>query len=438
MFIKLIYIFLAIFLLSTKSFSAPSDVFGMGTRNTALGGANLYTDAREYSAKSNPASLVLMDKAKFSLSVGFNNPDLTNTDLTPEASISSGISRDSYKAKDAENLKSYAIGLVIPLGDKLVFGLSGLLPINSFARIYSFTTNESNYLHYNDRQQRPEIFTGLGLKLPGNFSIGGGLFYSVKADGVMQAGISNTDAEARVLMDLKPVVIPYGGILYKKPFEKGNLLVGLSYRGEHGPKTKLNMEMRGGTSSFSVPITVSSEVVALYDPSVLGFGLAFENNSFESFFSLERSFWNNYKAPIVVLGGDDIGTLTGRVLDTSPVLLEDSWSFRLGHEFKNVGTFFLGSLDFQVGVEFHESSLPESPNSLAILDSDRVAYNLGFGLSYPKLGQYIKKGIEFNFAMKWIQIDEMTYSARNKNQISQSAKTGGSVLGIVVGVGIEI
>lgn len=436
---KFKFTFLLAFLLSTQLFATPSDIFGLGARNSSLGGANLFTDAREYGAKGNPASLNSLKKNLFGVSFSVNELNLENTELLPQSTISSQISRDSYEASKAEPLKNTEFGLIIPLGNRIVFGLAGTMPADVFASVYSFTTNESNYLHFNDRQQRPEIYTGLSVEINENFAVGAGLFYSLSVEGVLQTGISNTDAEARSFIELTPVYVPYGGIYYQSDADSDSRLkLGVSYRSEQAAKTDLDIQLRGGTNFVVIPIETNSKLIAFYDPAVFAFGNTVEYGNMATHFAIERQFWGNYKAPILVLGGNDIRTLVGGGITGEVVNLRDTWNLRLGQEFKDMFRLFNGNVSAQMGFEYHQSALPDAPTSLAVVDSDKYVANAGASIAFNSFRTFIRKPIELFVSFKYIKIEDQTYSATNKIGVNQTARSSGSVLGALGGVSIDI
>ena len=426
--------FIILFLLSaSKLFAGPSDFMLQEGVNSFMARANTATDGKVYAAKTNPAGLALQDKTQIGFNLNLTSYNLDDTNRTPFEKPVSGITRDNYQASKAKSVSQYSIGLSLPLSKSLVFGLSAFMPAEKLLSIYTQTSNESNYLHFNERTQRPEVYLAGGYKFTDHFSLGAGLYLSMKANGLIQIGLSSTDAESRSLIDAKPVLIPYVGTLY----QNNDYLIGLSYRFVNDPKTILGFQLRQKLSGLTVPVTTDSILVPIYDPAQVILGLGLKKESYESYLSLERVFWSNYKAPIIELEGD-IGNLTAGGIPEKNISFEDTWTIRLGHNFKNIFEIFNGQYSHLIGIEYHQGASKDAPESISILDTDKWVVSTGLELGLPSMGKFISKPVSLNFGVQYLKLVEKTYSARNKKNTVQSAKTGGNVLGFSGGVRIEI
>lgn len=164
----------------TFAFANYGDSFGIGTRNNFLGGSADVTDGGAFASVGNPAVLVNAYNAPFDLSIRTNQPSLESPDLKFKNQPLTGLPNDTYKSEKAGNMSTFSGGGNLPLGKRLVLGGSVLLPLDSLARVYAFSGNESNYLHYMDRQSRPEIYTGAGIRVLDWFSLGAGFFGSIQ------------------------------------------------------------------------------------------------------------------------------------------------------------------------------------------------------------------------------------------------------------------
>ncbi|MFZ9000734.1 MAG: OmpP1/FadL family transporter [Bacteriovoracaceae bacterium] len=427
-------LFFVFLLCASKLYAGPSDYMLQEGVNSFMARANAATDGKVYASKTNPAGLALHQKNQLGFNLNLTSYKLEDATRDPSATISSGISRDNYQASKAKSVSQYSLGLTLALSNNLVFGLSAFIPAEKLISIYTQTSNESNYLHFNDRTQRPEIYLAGGYELTDNFSFGAGLYLSMKANGLIQIGISENDAESRSLIDAKPVLIPYIGSLYKN----NDYLIGLSYRFVNDPKTILGFQLSQNLSgNISVPINTDSNLVPIYDPAqiTLGFGLQKEN--YESYFSLERVFWENYKAPIIELSGD-IEDLTGDGIPEKSISFEDTWALRLGHNFKNLFELFNGQYSHLIGFEYHQGATKDSPESIAILDTDKWVVSTGFELSLPSLGSFSSGPVHLNFGVQYLTLIKKTYRAESKSNVLQTVQVGGNVLGVAGGIKIEI
>lgn len=427
------------FCLGTVHAASISETFGLGARNFSLGGSSAPTSPGPFSAKGNPATLVRNKKIQAGVAYMNAELELKNSGFTRSDNKASGIANDEYQAKNAENLSIVHFGLSVPLSKYLSAGVAGTLPTNNFARIHSFTGAESNYLMFNDRQQNPEIYTGLGIKLPSNFAVGFGILYTVKAQGTMQLGVSDNDAQARFLVELKPEFVPYGGALYTYELnETDKLDFGLTYRHQLKPESTIDTDVRFDVGALgTIPFSASSNLVAFYEPAVVSLGTGYSTGKYSLFGAVERRFWSKYESPILKLSGPDLAFLNGSQGGQENIKLEDTFSFRAGIEVNQLTKFLGGDLLGRVGVEYHESALGDNPSSLVVVDTDRQVLSAGLGLALPKMGSLIDKPLVIDIGAKWIRLNQEQLQAYQGNTAFQQAKVGGDIFSVAGGMSFE-
>ncbi|MBT3984462.1 MAG: hypothetical protein HOE90_24110 [Bacteriovoracaceae bacterium] len=421
-------------------YSATTDMLGADPRSMILGQSNRFSDPGVGAAQGNPAFIARDKKLEVSLGLSYARPNLHNADRTNVAQTTSGIKSDPYQADKAADLKWTSFSLVIPLSSWLGIGVSGSLPIGHLARMHAFTGHESTYLHYNERQSRPEVFTAISSNLPWGFSMGAGIFHSFLAEGQMQLAASDTDADARMLMELKPSYIPYAGLGYTKEIDQQKLFkMGAFYRAASKEKSEIVIDTSfniAGVGTF--PLSAGSEMIAYYDPETFAFGASYKSSTFAIHNSVIRSMWSHYKAPVIGLLGKDLSDLTGGKIVQDSITLDDTWSFQLGGEFFNVFNLFGGSVHMASGLEFHESALPDKPTSLAVVDSERYVVNLGSTLRFESLGSAIEHPVDFIFGFKYSQYKKENLKAYNSGAQTQSGKIGGHYFAALMGVKLEL
>ena len=415
------------------SHASVSSIFGLGGRNMALGGAADLTDGQAYSAKGNPASLVNVDKSTVSL--GYISSSLQLADPATVTASADPLLDDSYDVTQSDNLAGYTFGIGMPLSKRIAFGISGIMPANSFARVHAFTGNETTYLHFNDRKEAPEIYTSLGIRLPLGFSVGAGLLYSAKASGQVQMGLSDTDSQARMMLELQPDFVPMAGAMFQREMLGGEFLVGAAYRDEQAGGSDIKVDVSVDTGLGTLPFSATSQLVAFYEPAVLSLGVGYKNmHTGGTYLAVERNFWSQYKAPVINIGGDDLLVLTGGANDQYQISLQDSWSYRLGHEFAQKRLSKNVKIAPRIGVEYHTSALPDNPSSLAVIDSDRFVANAGMGLNIKRVGTLITIPFSVDLTAKWIALQDKKLTTIE----GDSANVGGDIFSVMAGVNFEI
>jgi len=423
-----------------NSSAALTDTFGIGTRNIFLGGAADLTDGGAYASKGNPASLTKIKKTLGDTSIQVNSPSLEDTKFKLSDPASSGLGGDTYSAANASNMNGLTFGITLPLGSRVSFGASGALPAGSLAKVYAYSGKESNYLLYMDRQARPEIYTGLGLKIMEQLSVGFGFFYSIKADGTIQAAMSDTDQENRLLLDLKPILVPYGGLLFSHNFTKDKeLLIGASYRAEHTAQAQLNVDIRMGVGDIgTIPVQAESQLLAFYDPARIGLGLGYKTKKLGTYFGLETIQYSNFKANVNIMNNGVFDGLENGEMSRNPISLQDSWNVRTGFEVKEWTSVWSGRVNSQIGFEYQTSALPSNPTSLAIVDTDKTVVNFGSGFRFPKIEGILNFPLTINLGFKWTHLFDESFSVVNSTGGVSSAQVGGNVYSFITGVAVEI
>ena len=402
--LKLVVI-ICLHICSFQLHSTVSDTFGIHPNTLSLARSNIYSQSSSYAAKDNPAGLTKLLKPSFSFSYFYTNLNLENANEARISPASSRIVDDQYDSSKASPIKNAIFSVGIPLLDDLAFGLTGLMPTTTLATVYTSTKNDVRYLLYDDRSQRPEIYSSLGYKLSEHISIGAGLFYSVKADGTIQIGMSTTDADARTLLELKPELIPFGNLNFN--FEK--LTVGLFYRAPQKARTNINYDIDFAVPVGSVPFSGGSSLVAYYDPQILGMGASFDINSKNIVHAaVRKNFWSSYTPPIIRLSGKDLESYTSGNYVFGLVKLKNSYDLSAGYELLHCNLFNRFENNFKAGVAYHESALPDHPESLAIVDTDRFDLSAGTDFLFGQVGKILKGDLTINLGVVYSILKKQT------------------------------
>ncbi|MBF0313204.1 MAG: hypothetical protein HQK50_10340 [Oligoflexia bacterium] len=436
-------LFLVLSFAPEKCLAALHDpMVGPGLEANSLGGASSYTRGTTFSAFGNPATIILAKAPQISLSFDYYEPNLDSPALINTNTLAQRQTPSATEQSDPNvSTRSVGVGLVFPLSKYFAFGLSAYLPSNTLARIFTLSGNDSYYLSFNPRTQKPEIFSALALKLPYGFSVGAGLFYSLEVAGNVQIAITQNDAEARMLVDLIPVYTPYLGVLYNY----NDLSFGTLYRAEQSSKAKVdvdvNFELNLNSNLATIPFESSSQLVAFYDPATYGFGGSYHLGDWGFYAGGEHRLWSHYRAPIIGLEGKDLQTLTGSALKPEVIKLKNTTSLRAGIERELEFLLFNQSflLTTTLGFEQHPSALPDKLQSLAIVDTAKSALGLGLNLDCKAklLGQ--EHSFKFGMGGKWILLHEQKLEVidNSSGQITQTAHVGGSIFAFIGEFGVQ-
>ena len=110
----------------------------------------------------NPAALVEEKKLTVGAQLAVESPDLRSLG---QGSGGGALPADNYDYGNAGALRSTSFRAHVPVPYGIHLGVSGSLP-GDFLRLHVPSGGERSYLRYTERNQKPEVSTGLGLALP--------------------------------------------------------------------------------------------------------------------------------------------------------------------------------------------------------------------------------------------------------------------------------
>ena len=365
----------------------PFEVFGAGARGAAMGGAMTAT-AEDWSALHyNVAAMAFQDtNMGFGLVTALDNAqirlkprpagyDLPNLGTNSAAIPSEFRLRPRVDTQDVIDLSGFFFGMVGSFGiDDLRVGALIFTPVNRLGLQQTHFADEreqyaSNQLHFEllgARQQRQVIMLGASWRLADALSIGAGISFLPKIEGVNRVYLDNptdqSDIEITLENDQSGRVAPVVGLMVK-PAE--SLRFGLSWRGElfvsfDGVN---EIQVRGFQEQGEFPILQSIKVVQNYTPHTFTFGAAFvEQDDLTVSLDATLALWSNY---LNHQGERDQG-------------FEDTISARLGVE-KRLSDAF----ELRAGLGFEPTPVPEQVGRTSYVDNDRVVASIGGGHPLP-------------------------------------------------------
>jgi hypothetical protein len=352
------------------------DTYGISARSMALGNAALGGDNDAYQAFFNPASLT--DAKKPTISVDYVFTDLKLNDLEDLRGPSpSGLPEDPFDEGDAGDLRGTSLGINLPLFQNVHGGLAGYMPNNNFGRLWGGSRNDVHYLRYSERQQRPAIYTALAARLPAGFAIGGGLYYTLRAEGILQMALAQTESAARFQLEMQPVFIPYGGIQWRQQWADQTFKLGAVYRAEQDEVSSIDTDLALNFDDASLPFSLETTLAPFYDPEIFRLGAAWETPRLGVYAAAEFARWSKYNPPSIGLTGDDIGMVSSPA--NAPQLeLNDTWAYRTGVEWRQDLTTLTAGL-WRLGLE-HHTAATDGGQQRGVIDLERNVVALGFGL----------------------------------------------------------
>lgn len=391
------------------AWSVAGDSFGFSGRDAALGGASSAMEATAAGATSNPAA---MSFARAHFEFGYLG---TQTALRQE-NVGGGSSNN------------YVAAVNLPIRKSLVFGLVAAMPTESFVTMKTVRKDEVFYLH--DNQQRPEIYSAVAYKINEQVRVGAGLFYTIHAQGLADLVMTENDSDGRMMLELAPVVVPYYGLLIREPLAGGlSWLSAISYRDASSTKVNFDMDFVVDVGAGTLPLSITSQLVAFYNPAEFSFGQGLVVNDWSLYGTATLAYWSRYEAPVMELINREGGA--GIVESRKVALpLNDSWRYRLGAEKRNLWSFKSGTVAGRFGLEYHTSALSSSSNT-NLLDCNRTSVDVGVGIDFNN-GEEQDKPVHFDIAAQLMSLAE-----RDSEWANKQVKAGGQIFALTGGVSFD-
>jgi len=361
----------------------PFDVFGAGTRSSAMGGAmtaasddwsaihhNLGAMAFQGSNMGFGLSMSI-DNAQIRLKPrpsGFDLPDLGSNSPTIPSSFRL---RDRADNSDMLDLYGFYFGIVGDFGiEDLRVGALIFTPINRLGIQQTHYVDEreqyfSNQLHFEllgARLARQVIMLGASYRLADWLGLGVGISFLPAVEGVNRVFLNNPTDQSSLDITLENDqigrVAPVAGIDLR-PTE--NLSLGLAYRGElfFSFDGANEIQIRGFQDGEEFPIIQEITSVQNYTPHQVTFGMSYQvPEDFTVSVDVVYAMWSGYL--------DHQGQRAES--------FDDTFSFRLGGEFA-----LSPSLNFRGGLGFESSPVQEQTGRTNFVDNDRLVFSVGAG-----------------------------------------------------------
>ena len=385
---------LAVLVTVSAAHASAFDIFGIGARGTAMGGAMSATAGNYTALYYNAAGLTLADPG-FGIGMmaavddvhitlkprpdGYNLPDLGTT----SAAIPSAYRlNDRADTDDLEDTYGIYLGATTDVGiEDLRIGVLVFLPVNRVGLQRTHYADEreqyfSNQLSFEllgDRGQRQIIMVGGAYRLTPWLSLGAGLSWLPDSAGTNSVYLDNptdqSDFEIALDNDQGGRVAPQAGFVL---MPTDNLRLGLAYRGElyFSLSGRNEVQIRGfQDKEDDFPIQQEFEVVVNYTPHQFAFGTAYEGDDLLVSLDVTHALWEYYR--------DNQGE---RVKG-----FDNTFAFRLGAEY-----LLSPSFKARGGVGYEPSPVPDQTGRTNYVDNDRLLLSLGAGHPLQFLDQQIE------------------------------------------------
>ena len=383
-------IVIAMLMCATVARANPVDIYGLGSRGVAMGGA--MTAATDDTAANyyNPAALVRGDELRIDLGYRYAQPKLALN------------GRDN----GVEASRGTAIGLVAPahIGPfRFAFGVSLWLPDQHATRVRSLAYQTPRFPLYENPTQHLVLQANLAIQIIPGLYIGGGLTYMSRTEGqvYLEGSIAVSDPDAsnlkgRVSVDLKAVRYPQAGILWEV---NKQIAIGICYRHSFALTLDQAFRIDGNIGDAGAqPIVAGGHFAAravssdLFQPWQLQAGVtARVVRGVTVSVDLAYVRWSDFPVPASRLDLDvDVGQFnsmlklpTGRSYPAAN--FHDIVVPRIGVEARVLERTRV-ALDARAGYVYEATPVPEQIGESSFADGDKHTFSAGLGVELRRLG----------------------------------------------------
>ncbi len=375
---------LAIVCAAVPARANPADLFGIGARGPAMGGAQVAAADDATANYYNPALMARLDDIRIELGYQAALPSLQVDNQDLEVDAARGVD----------------INLAVPGmlgGARLAFGAALYLPDQQITRLRNQSAQQPRFIEYDNLPQRIMLAANVAMAIGERLSLGVGISYMSSTKGTIKLrgliGLPQPDDSQLDLamdVDLKTIRYAVAGLAYRlKPW----LDVGVSYRGGFTLVVDLAFGIRGNVGTPGQPpvvtdghfdlTTVSQD---LFQPAQYTAGFAARiTPRFLLAFDLAYHRWSTFQNPSAHIDIDlDVGQFNDLVKIPPFAALPDP-NFhdivvpRLGMEWLARQTE-ARALRIRAGYVYQPSPAPEQVGETNFIDDDRHIFSVGAGL----------------------------------------------------------
>lgn len=432
--------FAASLLFSRAALASPGEIYGFGSRETAMGGAAA-AETRGFAANYyNPAGLVR--SRGLELGVGYFH--------AAHALEMNG--RDNH----VDPVKGFIGGLVVPgriFEVPVAFGLALHLPDDRLSRVRSLPQEQPRWELYDNRGQRLYFAFNVAIAPTEWLAVGGGMSFLSATQGRLDiTGSTNVfdpdDAKLRheVDADLTSIRYPQAGARVKLG---ERVALAAVYRGEFRLDVDLSARIVGDVSGLTTALyDLQTRSVNNFLPQQVVLGGSWEvARGLKTTFDATWIDWSAYVTPatdadIVVDIPPPPGGWPSTVTPPTtpqrpqiePLRLHDRLVPRLGVEW-NALRFETFDGFVRAGWESAKSPLPPQAGKTNYVDRDRHTLSLGLGVVVRRLGAELPGALSVDAHLHWSTLVAGTTRKESAADYVGDYAAGGSILNVGVTAG---
>ncbi len=377
--------------LCSTGHASTGEIYGYGSRASALGNTMFGGDDAGFATYYNPAANSAKDGLQAGIGVMWLTPNFKDIKgVTTKNSVTYTATQDTISdvgTDDYNDQLGQALGVSLNMGEKLKYltlGAMMYMPLERVAFLDTGETFQPEYFMYRSRTQRPQIYGSLSMRALPHIFVGTGLAVStnMSANATILATSSNGSvSHGRFTASIKPGISPYFSIYTDYKPIRPALTVRLPNRYKTELDTGADARALGNTG-ISLSVVLNAASTLYYDPLEVDLGFAIDlRPRTKLFVEADWLRYGQFEAPALNLTNRPGGTtIINNSISVLPAM-HDIVVPKIGLE----NTFGENeAVTGRFGLTYHPSPVKDNLGAGNLVDPDRLMGGLGLGFDLGK------------------------------------------------------
>jgi len=410
-----------------QAYASTGEMYGYGSRASALGNTILGGSTESFATFYNPAANSSRSGLNISLGVSYAHPRFISINNVTIAN--SAVASDTGDRLGPVDTTAYldhlgqALGISFNLGEKLKnlsLGVTGFLPVMRLAYLDTGEPFLPEYFNYRSRTQRPQIYTSLSATPVKDFHVASGIAFSTNiasTAALTPSAAARSVSHARFSTTIKPGAAPYFSAFFKKTTFEAASTIRLPNRYRISIDTNANARVLGTAGDLPVVVNLSSALY--YDPFEvdLGFGI---NLTGGARFIMEAD-WLNYKAyespSLTVIDRGSVAKFQNSVNNLPQ--MRNIIVPKVGYEQS------IGMITSRLGYFFRQSPIKSNSGPGNLVDPTKHVFTAGLGTDLKTLKLTDKSiALDLHFQYHWLVKQRVNKDPGNEAGTAEQTKVG--------------
>ncbi|MBI3541652.1 MAG: hypothetical protein HY075_00035 [Deltaproteobacteria bacterium] len=417
----------SVFAAPLGALASTGELYGYGSRASALGNTMLGGIGDPFATFYNPAANSTHPGLQVSLGVDFAHPSFTsiNNIIVNNSTISSKGTdiRGDVDTTNYQDQLGQMVGASFNFGEKfksLTAGVTAFLPLSRVAYLDTSDPYLPEYVSYRSRTQRPQIYGSLSASPLAHLHLAMGVALSTNLSASTNAYITSSSTSVshqQFASTIKPGVAPY----FSAYADPDPVAVGVTIRMPNKYTISVDTNADAGllANTASLPLVLNSSSTIFYDP--LEADIAAATKLTQNLWATLEVDWFQYKAfesPILTVTNIASASNIHNSINSAPT-------------FKNIfvpkgGLEIRGeSVTYRLGYMYRPSPIESTSGAGNLVDPSRHSITAGIGLNLKTM-KVVEKDIILDLNAQYHLLVKQHIEKSSGNELGGAGNKVGS------------